>query len=171
MMFDTAEDDKIVRTTSQLFSLLAHLYWCESNLEPLILWEAYREVDKNEARVVLFKIIVSEQEQSNQLESLFNKLDGFDLKKTISKHHFIQKEFKFKGVSNDKIFSDLIKNKKFLFHLYNDIIQQTNPELIERIWTGNHSNEFFNTFRDIIDIKKQQIEMLQPFLGKMERIM
>ena len=170
-MFDTDSDQKIVQTSSELFSILAYLYWCESMVEPLMLWEAYREVDKKEARTVLFKILVASEEQNNRLRLLFKQLDEFDVDETIAKHNYIQKEFKFKDASYDRIFSVIVKNKNFLFHLYNDIFYQTDHELIQEIWKGDNPDDYFDVLQSIIDKKKQQIEMLQPFLGKMERIM
>jgi hypothetical protein len=53
-MENIEDGNLILDTFDEIFSLLARAYWLESQIEPSMQWEAYRESENKEIRDISF---------------------------------------------------------------------------------------------------------------------
>jgi len=155
-----------------LKSLLAKAFWVESRLENSPQWLGYIKIQDAQAKNVLFQISLESENHKSKLKEIISKIRDFDLEETLKDLNLEKPEYNFDRKKDAEIFQTIMESERFALEIYSKIIEAIDVNIIEKVWTGNDSKEFFSTFSWLIDQEKNHINLLEPFtLGNIERIM
>ena len=163
-------DGKIC-TFDQLKSFLARAYWLETKMEQAKDWYAFLEVKSDEAKQLLFQLTNDSDNHKVVLQKLISNIKDFDLEKTLSDLALQNEPVNYKGKLDGEIFQDIYESEKKAFQLYTTLKDYTDGNLINSVWVGKRSEEFFETINWLISEEKKHMELVDPFsMGRLERI-
>ena len=164
--------DKTINTYEILKSLLAKAFWVESQMEHTSEWLGYLEVEEHAAKDVLFQISNESVQHKTKVLEVINNFKNFNVDETIKELNLETPNINFTGKLDLEIFQSLIKTEQFALDIYTKILDATDPELINEIWTGDNPDDFFSTFTWLVEQEKEHIRLLDPFsYGHIERIL
>ena len=163
--------DGKIATVEQLKSFLGRAYWLETKMERAKDWYAYLEVKSEDARQALFEITKDSDNHKEVLLKIISNIKDFNLEKTLSDLSLKDDPVDFKGKIDGEIFQDIFESEKKAFQLYSTIKEQTDKNLIDRVWSGEKSEDFFDTIHWLITEEKKHMDLVYPFsMGRIERI-
>ena len=109
-------------------------------------------------------------EEYEGYKKILSNLDGFDIEKIEMDHTDSNDNYIFKHLDEDSIFKELIKNENFMIDIISRVIDHTDKDLIKSLWKGENSEDYFDTFKWLLDQEHYRINLLKPFTGTTERI-
>ncbi len=164
---DLVKDIK-VDDPDELESLLERAYWIEAEFEQSFQWEAYTTLSERH-RDKIFRLSHDSQGHKTVLRKIIKNLDGVSMERIEKKAS--QKDFDFKpGWQDSEIFTEILKYEHLVKDIYTRIKDYTSEELIENIWEKDDPEEFFTTFKYLIEQEEEHVEIVKPEAGKISRI-
>lgn len=160
----------MINSKNELLNLIEKIYLLKSQIEPTIEWEAYRIIDKKDVRDTLFKILHDTSRHKDALMSIMSNLDGINIDKIEMNSTFGNNHYNFKNLDEDSIFKELLKNEKFMLDIFSRMLNHTDKHLVHSLWKGENSEDYFDTFKWLIDQENYRINLLKPYTGTTERI-
>lgn len=166
-----SEDGFKITTKDEFLSLLGKAYWLETQFENIMQWQAYITV-KNEAyRNALFIISHDSEKHKGILLQFIENLEGISRQDIEEQAGLKQKELDMKGKWDEEIITELLKNEHLVLDVYTKLHMYTDKKLIQKIWKGEHAEEFFTQLEFLMREEKKHINILTPLAGKLERIL
>jgi hypothetical protein len=164
------ENEIKICSIEELSSLLARAYWVEAQLEQAMQWEAYMTV-KEKFREPLFRISHDSEKHKTIVKKICENIKGLDLEKTLKESGLSKREFDFKGKWDEEIINELLKNEHLVKDTYTKLYEHTDRNFIEKHWNDDNPDSYFKKLNWLINQEKQHVEILTPFVGKIERIL
>lgn len=163
------ENEIKICSIEELSSLLSRAYWVETQLEQSMQWEAYMTV-KEKFRDPLFKISHDSEKHKTMVKKICENIDGMDLEKSLKEAGLNKKEFDFKGKWDEEIINELLKNEYLVKDTYTKLYQHIDRNFIQKHLKDKDVDGFFNKLSWLIDEETRHVDLLMPFVGKIERI-
>jgi hypothetical protein len=165
-----SEREMRIITGNELNSLLGRAYWIETQFELIIQWKAYNEVSE-ELRDVLFVLSHDSEKHKMILQQLCDNLEGINPQQVTKDMAFDTRDFKFEGKLEEEIALHIQKNEYLALDIYKKIRDFSDKELIKTLWQGDNPVWFFQQLDFLIKEEQKHISMVQPYIGKIERIL
>ncbi|ODS40712.1 MAG: hypothetical protein A7315_07870 [Candidatus Altiarchaeales archaeon WOR_SM1_79] len=154
---------------SELYSLLGKAYWLESQLEGASQWEAYLLVKEQKHMDILFKISHDSEAHRSIINLLSYHLEGFDVEKAASE--IKEERFNFKKMHVEEIMAEIMRYEMLAHDLYSRILDHTSEDLIKKLWNRKSYEEYFKLMKWLVNQEEGHIKLLQPYAGKIKRIL
>ncbi len=161
--------DVVIEDIEELESLLSRVYWIEEEFEQMSLWDAFASVDEK-YRDILFKLAHDSEKHKIMLKRLIENVEGLDLdslKESIKGRQSLKIK---RSLIDEEILSEIARNDTLALDIYTKLHDCTSREFIEGIWKGEDPDEFYHTFLELIGYEKRHLEILKPYVGKLQRI-
>lgn len=71
---------------------------------------------------------------------------------------------------DSEIFTEILKYEYLAKDIYTRIREYTSEDLIEEVWKKDDPEEFFTTFKYLIEQEEEHEEIVKPEAGKISRI-
>ncbi len=160
-------NEVVIDDIDELETLLARAYWIESEFENVVQWEAYSSVD-DKYKDLLFELSHESEEHKADLKELISNIEGLDLE-TINQDSRAHDSVEFKKqTADEKILYEVYRNDKSALDLYQKIHSKTSKELINEVWRGLDSKEFFEILSNLIQGEKRHISRLKKYAQKFD---
>lgn len=152
----------------ELKSLLDRAYWIEGEFEQSFQWEAYSHIQEKH-RDLIFKLSHDSQGHKSLLKKLINNIDGISIEDVENSK--TGKEFQYRPRWEDsEVFGELLKYEFLAKDIYSRIKEHTSEKLIDDIWMGDNSEEFFKAMEYLIEEEQKHIDLVRPHAGSIQRI-
>ena len=160
-----------ITTQDEFLSLLGKAFWLETQFENMMQWQAYMSIKNDTYRNALFILSHDSEKHKELILKIIANFDGVSAK-TLEEHAGMQqKEFDMKGKWDEEIITELLKNEYLALDVYTKLYLHTDKGFLKKIWTGEHSEEFFSHLEFLMKEEKKHINILTPLAGRLERIL
>lgn len=154
-----------ISTKEELQFLLHRGLEIEKKFESISAWEGFVSVTSNNRKTVLTLARDSHKHRLD-LEKLLEMLNLEALTSEIP-----DVIFNFQGMLDAEILQKIVEQDKILADLYTEIVEKTDPKLIEDL-TGNDNVDFFYQMLDlIVGDEKRHLQMVNALVGTITRIL
>lgn len=152
-----------------ILSTLDKIYWIESQMEQLMLWESMIQSGEK-SKESLFKLVQDSETHKNRLDIWFNKLN---IKPPIHPPRgFPEKTFDFTGKEVPEMFKEILKFELLVKGLYEYLASpQGEDSLRSIILDDNDRAEFKLLVLSLIAAETQHSEICKENIGSFRRIM
>lgn len=152
-----------------VISTLDKIYWIESQMEQLLLWESMIQ-SGDTAKESLFTLVQDSETHKNQIEKWLNKLN---LKlPTQPPHGFPEKTFDFSGKEVPEMFKEILKFELLVKGLYEYLISPHGEESLRSlILDDNDRAEFKILILSLIAAETHHSEICKKNIGSFRRVM
>ncbi|MFO7991196.1 MAG: hypothetical protein R6U61_02750 [Thermoplasmata archaeon] len=164
-----AENEIVIDDIDEVASLLSRAYWFEEEFEQTTQWDGYYSMDEK-YRDLIFQLSHESEGHKRQIKKIIKNLEGIELE-DIMKDASTKKNVEVtKSRYDEEVLGGIMKNDMLARDLYARLIKHVSKDLLEERWTGDDPEEFFKILAKLILDEKRHIDMVKPYVGKLERI-
>jgi len=155
-----------INDIDELQTLFEKAYLIESGFESLLIWDGYINVEEQNKNL-LFTLAHDSEGHKNLIKELSTKIKGINLDEKLEDE---KPGFDFGNAIDEVIFAEIIKNERLALDLYTKIHDLTNKDFIKEYWKGDDYNEYFKTFKWLMEEEKKHINLINDLIGNVELV-
>ncbi len=161
--------DIVIEDIEELESLLSRAYWIEEDFEQMALWDGFTSVDEK-YRDILFRLSHDSEKHKIMLKKVIKNIKGIDMESIKQNTKESNRSKVKRSMIDEDLLGEISKNDTLALEIYTNNHKYTSREFINDVWLGESDDDFFKTFRTLIDQEKKHINLLKPYVGKLTRI-
>lgn len=157
-----------IKTGDELASLLKKASEIEDGFENMASWEAYVNVESEELRQVLFRLISDSQRHKKTLELLISKIR---VSSDQAPAPINPRMFNFKNKHELEIMDEIGRYEKLAFDLYSSVLEALkNSDTRQLLLDENDADTYTSSLVKLISEEKGHIDLVSKHAGRLQRI-
>jgi rubrerythrin len=154
-----------ISTKEDLQFLLHRGLEIENKFESISAWEGFVSVTSDNRKTILTLVRDSNKHRLD-LEKLLETLNLEALTSEIP-----DVAFDFQGMLDAEVFQKILEQDEVVADLYSEIVEKTDPKLVEALFGGKDVDFFYQTLRRIVKDEKRHVRMMNALAGAITRIL
>jgi len=151
----------------ELLDILNKALQIEMEFESSSIWEGYIEIKTEEMRDLLFTLSSESHEHAQMLESMEKMVK---VETGRSSPPLQSRQFNFANMKDNEIMNQLLKYDKLALELYSGIRDSMGEEGSQPLIVPDQYESFMSMIDHLIADEKRHVEMLNTYVGNIERI-
>jgi len=154
-----------ISTKEDLQFLLHRCLEIENKFESISAWEGFVSVTSDNRKTVLTLARDSHKHRLD-LEKLLETLNLEALTNEIP-----DVTFDFQGMLDAEVFQKILEQDEVAADLYSEIVEKTDPKLVEALFGSKDVDFFYQTLRRIVEDEKRHVRLMNALAGAITRIL